>query len=76
MRFSFWQVNTKVNKRGIFRSFAVERRSKWLTFRKRQRENHAQKLKEIGDSWGIPVYRMAFDECNEKYELIASRVIT
>lgn len=38
--------------------------------------NHAQRLKEIGDSWGIPVYRMAFDECNEKYELVASRVMT
>ena len=38
--------------------------------------NHALRLKEIGDSWGIPVYRMAFDECNEKYELIASRVMT
>ena len=38
--------------------------------------NHAQRLKEIGDSWGIPVYRMVFDECNEKYELVASRVMT
>lgn len=38
--------------------------------------NHAMRLKEIGDSWDIPVYRMTFDECNEKYELVANSVIT
>lgn len=36
--------------------------------------NHTKRLKEIGDSWNIPVYKMAFDECSEKYELIASNV--
>lgn len=35
--------------------------------------NHAQRLKEIGESWNIPVYKMAFNECGEKYELIANR---
>lgn len=33
--------------------------------------NHVMRLKEIGDSWGIPVYKMAFAECGEQYELLA-----
>ena len=30
---------------------------------------HAQRLKEIADSWQIPVYQMRFEECSEAYEL-------
>ena len=33
--------------------------------------NHVMRLKEISDSWGIPVYKMAFAECGEQYELVA-----
>ncbi len=34
--------------------------------------NHAKRLKEIGESWNIPVYQMSFNECGEKYELITA----
>lgn len=36
--------------------------------------NHAKRLKEIGDSWGIPVYKMAFEECSETYSLISKKL--
>ncbi len=35
--------------------------------------NYEKRLKEIGASWKIPVYKMDFDVCNESYELVARR---
>lgn len=36
---------------------------------------HAQRLKEIGDSWQIPVYQMNFEECSENYELTVGEAL-
>lgn len=35
--------------------------------------NHAKRLKEIGYSWGIPVYKMVFKECSETFCLTAEK---
>lgn len=35
---------------------------------------HAHRLKEIGDSWNIPVYKMVFDEYSETYCLVAKEL--
>lgn len=35
---------------------------------------HEIRLKEIGESWGIPVYKMGFDERTEEYCLIAQKI--
>lgn len=36
--------------------------------------NHAMRLKEIGTSWKIPVYKMTFDECSEAYRLLINKL--
>lgn len=36
---------------------------------------HAKRLKEIAESWQIPVFRMYFDECIGTFELTAKEVV-
>lgn len=36
--------------------------------------NHVQRLKEIGNSWNVPVYQMVFDERSETYCLVAKKL--
>lgn len=36
--------------------------------------HHSKRLKEIGDSWNVPVYKMVFNECSESYSLVAEKM--
>jgi hypothetical protein len=38
-------------------------------------ESHKKALGDIADYWDIPLYQMGMDECSEKFELVATRVV-
>ena len=39
-------------------------------------ERYIKALTDVADYWDIPLYQMGMDECSEKYELIASEIVS